>query len=131
MIEIIPDLWIYKYKDITNINTNNIEIINCTKDLCFLTNKEDRIKYELVKLYQYIEAKIKFINTNLIDNKTIIITCNTCKQLSPLIAASYLIKYGQMEIIDALKCIRTKKQDVFEHEVMFSNILDKIYRDSK
>lgn len=131
MIEIIPDLWIYKYKDIKNLNTNNIEIIDCTKDLCFLTNNEDRIKYELVKLYQYIDEKIKFINNKLLNNKTIIITCKSCKQLSPLIAASYLIKYGQMEILDALKSIRTKKQDVFENEVMFSNILDKIYRDSK
>ena len=48
MIEIIPDLWIGRYKD---INTSSIVLIDCYHDLDFITNSDDRIKYELVELY--------------------------------------------------------------------------------
>ena len=41
-----------------------------------------------------------------------------------------MIKYGQMEIIEVLKCLKSKKEDIFEPEIMFSNILDKIYVDN-
>jgi len=130
MIEILPDIWICKYKDLKTINYNNFEIINCYSDLSFLTNELNRINYELVKLYKYINSKIAIIDKCVKENKQIIITCKTCKQLSPLVCAAYMIKYGQMEIIEVLKCLKSKKEDIFEPEIMFSNILDKIYVDN-
>jgi protein-tyrosine phosphatase len=127
MIEIIPDLWICRYKD---LNTSNITLIDCYHDLAFLTNNNDRIKYELVELYKYIKTQIDHIHNKLINNKTVIIACKTCTQLSPLLVCCYLIKYGNMNIIDSLRAVKSKKQDIFEGQVMFSNVLDKIYQDS-
>ena len=129
MCEIISDLWIYKYKQIGNIG--DVYLIDCYNDLNFLTNEESRRKYELVALYKYIIQKISLIDSKLRNNKTVIVACKTCKQLSPLIVACYLAKYGNMEIMDALMCIKSKKSNVFEEKVMFSDILDKIYNDNK
>jgi|SaaInlStandDraft_3_1057020.scaffolds.fasta_scaffold177199_1 protein-tyrosine phosphatase len=127
MIEIIPDLWIGRYKD---INTSSIVLIDCYHDLDFITNSDDRIKYELVELYKYINSKIEFIHAKLNNNNTVIIACKTCTQLSPLVACCYLIRYGNMSIIDSLRAVKSKKHNVFEGRVMFSNILDKIYQDN-
>ena len=129
MCEIISDLWIYKYKEIKGIT--NVYLIDCFNDLNFLTNEPSRRKYELVTLYKYIIDKISIIDSKLKNNKTVIVACKTCKQLSPLLVACYLVKYGNMEIMDALMCIKSKKNNVFEEKVMFSNILDKIYSDNK
>ena len=129
MCEVISDLWIYKYKEIKGIT--NVYLIDCFNDLNFLTNEPSRRKYELVTLYKYIIDKISIIDSKLKNNKTVIVACKTCKQLSPLLVACYLVKYGNMEIMDALMCIKSKKNNVFEEKVMFSNILDKIYSDNK
>lgn len=131
MIEIIPDLWICKYRELEGINRNNIIIIDCYHDLDFLTNDDDRIRHELVELYRYIKTKLHIIHKNLIETNTVVVTCKTCTQLSPLIVCSYLIYYGGMEIIDSLNAIKSKKEDVFKDQVMFSNILDKLYSDMK
>jgi hypothetical protein len=131
MIEIIPDLWICKYRELEGLNRNNIMIIDCYHDLDFITNDNDRIRHELVELYRYIKTKIAIIHNTLIETKTVIVACKTCTQLSPLIVCSYLIYHGGMEIIDSLNVVKSKKDDVFKGQVMFSNILDKLYSDMK
>jgi len=131
MIEIIPDLWICKYRELDGVNCKNIVIIDCYHDLDFITNDNDRVRHELVELYRYINEKIAIIHKKLTETKTVIVACKTCTQLSPLLVCCYLIRYGGMEIIDSLRAVKSKKDDVFTGQVMFSNILDKIYHDMK
>ena len=77
-IEILPNLWIgnneiLKYKDKINIDY----IINCSKDLHFLGKhtqykmhiKNNLEKYEIIKMYEYLNETTEFIHKKLISKK--------------------------------------------------------------
>ena len=90
-IEIIPNLWIgdnetLKHKDKLNINF----IINCSKDLHFLgkhTQYKMHIgnnleKYEIVKMYEYINETSDFIYKKLMNNNSVLVVCESGNQKS-------------------------------------------------
>ena len=108
MYEIIPDLWVSKTD---NIKFDNTTIhINCSMDLKFLGKykgynqeiKKNIIKFELVELYKYTIKIIDKINTYLLDNRTVVVSCVSCQQLSPMIVLAYIIKYSKLNKINAL-----------------------------
>ena len=133
MIEIIPDLWIYKDSELNNIkNFNNIHIINTTQDLNFLGNfknykneiKNKILKYEILKLYNYICKKVDTIYNNLLNNNLIIVTCKTGRQFSNLIILCFLIKYGKLSVKDSILYFKSKKNDdIYSDNLFFNNIL--------
>jgi len=132
MYEIIPDLWISKTNE--NININNCVYINCSSDLKFLGRfkeykiniKKNIIKHELLELYKYTLTTIDKINHHLKNNQTVIVTCVSCNQLSPLIVISYLIKFGKLNKINAIALFKTKKETIIEEGLYFNTILKKI-----
>jgi len=137
MYEILPDLWICKNKDLKNIDSN-IYLINCSEHITLgkFKNYKDEIKknilkYEIVQLYKFVINTIEKINNLLINNRSIIISCNTNLQLSPLVIISYIIKYGNIEKTEAIDLFKTKKPDILEDEFFFHNILNKINREKK
>ena len=134
-IEILPNLWIgnsetLKHKDRLNIDY----IINCSKDLHFLGNcnnyntsiKNNLEKYEIIKMYEYLIETSKFINTKLLNNKSVLVTCNTGNQQSATIIASYIIKYGNMNLNNTVKSLRTKHNTVFFPSIDYKNSLEMV-----
>tara|TARA_B100000795_G_C22392577_1_gene283966 strand:- start:98 stop:508 length:411 start_codon:yes stop_codon:yes gene_type:complete len=133
MYEIIPDLWISKTKAVNIVNCVHF---NCSKDLTFLGKhkaynpeiKKNIIKYELLELYKYTLQSIERIHRSLLENQTVVISCNSCSELSPLIAIAYIIKYSKLNKINAIELFKTKKETIVTEGVYFNHILDKISR---
>ena len=137
MIEILPDLWICKNKQLKKYD-DNYYLINCSESLSFLGKfkeykdeiKQNILKYEIVQLYKFIISTIDKIHDLLLNNRTIIISCNTSLQLSPLVIIAYIIKYGKLEKLEAITLFKTKKPDLLEDDLFFHNILNKINNDN-
>ena len=132
MYEIIPDLWVSKTKDI-HMSSNSIHI-NCSDDLKFMGRfkeykneiKKNIIRYEIQKLYEYTVKTIQKIDTLLKNNTTVIVSCVSCTQLSPLIIISYIIKFGNLNKNIAIELFKTKKENIAEESLYFDAILNKI-----
>lgn len=133
MYEIIPDLWVSKT---SNIKLDNTIHINCSKDLKFLGKykgynqeiKKNIIKYELLELYKYTIKMIEQINQHLSNNNTVVVSCVSCQQLSPMIVLAYIIKYSRLSKIHSIELFKTKKENIIVEGLYFNNILDKISR---
>ena len=87
-IEIIPNLYIGDQEIIKNINKLNINsVINCTKDLHFLGKyneytldiKNNLEKYEIIKMYEYLDETVEFIYKNIMNDKAILVFCENGK----------------------------------------------------
>ena len=140
-IEIIPNLWLGDDKSVfENMSTyKNLDFVfvNCNKDLEFLYKskkykdgqmKLNLEKYELIRFYKYLNDIVIFIYDNIKNNKSVIVHCNDGNQKSPTIVAAYLIKYGKMTIEQAIKLIRTKKNDCFFPNVDYFYSLMFLYK---
>ena len=137
MIEILPHFWITGYKklnpSIINSPLNKVQINTCKKlDFIGKNNqysgelKIKILKNEIIQLYKYIENILNTIHKNIIDN-IIIVVCKSGNQISPLIATCYLIKYGNMNQMQALNCIKSKCNNVVNDSIFFDNISKKIF----
>ena len=79
MIEILPDLWICKNKQLKKYD-DNYYLINCSESLSFLGKfkeykdeiKQNILKYEIVQLY-------KFIISNLLSGVPVVVWLSTVK----------------------------------------------------
>lgn len=139
MYEIIPDLWICENKLLKNINMNNIINFNCEKDLNFIDRyknyeyniRKEILKNDLLKMYNYILLNIEKMNTHLMNNEVIIVSCDTCKILSPLLIICFLIKYAKLNIEESILCFESKTNIIVDDEVFFNTLIKKIYSDSK
>lgn len=133
MIEIIPDLWICRVNDLKKI-TDNVHIINCSDKLQFIGKfkeykdeiKQSMLKYEILQLYKFVIITIDEIDKLLIDNKNIIVACNSGLQFAPLVIIAYLIKYGKLGKTESVELFKTKKEEIVEDDLFFHNILNQI-----
>ena len=133
MIEIIPDLWICKIRDLKKLD-DNVHIINCSEKLKFIGKfkeykdeiKQNMLKYEIIQLYKFVINTIDEIEKLLIDNKNVIVSCSTGQQFSPLVIIAYLIKYGRLGKVESIELFKTKKDSIVEDDLFFHNILNKI-----
>ena len=127
-IEILPNLWlgdteILKVKSKLNINC----VINCSKDLHFIDNskgyvlniKDNLEKYEIIKMYEYLNETVDFIYENINKERSVLVFCENGNQKSPTVICAFLIKYGKMNKEDAIKSIRTKHQSAFYPDINF------------
>ena len=132
-IEIIPNLWIgnndiLKYKDKLNVDF----IINCSKDLHFLGKhtqykldiKNNLEKYEIIKMYEYLNETTEFIFKKLNKNKIILVVCENGNQKSCAIITAYLIKYGKLSLNNSIKSLRTKHNTAFYPSIDYINSLN-------
>jgi hypothetical protein len=126
MTEFIPNLWLYTTKQTRKINTRHLLHIDTEKEMDYLTGDPSRLTHELIKIYRFVQARLIDIHRELSNNRLVIISCKTAKYIGPLIIACYLIRYGEMTIGDALNSMKSKKADVFDGEVMYSQILERI-----
>ena len=132
-IEILPNLWIgnseiLKVKEKLNINF----IVNCSKDLHFLGKhtqykmdiKNNLEKYEIIKMYEYLNETTEFIHNKLMNDHSVLVVCESGNQKSATIIAAYIIKYGKINIANTIKSIRTKHNSAFYPSVDYMNSLE-------
>ena len=135
-VEIIPDLWLGNDQSALNTQDDNFLYINCSNDLSFLGRaqqynieiKNNLEKYEILKMYQYLNETVEFIYKNLINLKPVLVHCETGTQKSATVVAAYLIKYGKINIEQAVKLIKTKKIDCFTPDIDYFFSLEKYYK---
>lgn len=137
MIEILPHFWITSLKklntSVIHSSLNKVQINTCKK-LDFIGKnklysgelKIKILKNEIIQLYKYIENVLNTIHQNIMEN-VIIVVCKSGNQISPLIATCYLIKYGNMNDIQALNCVKSKYSGVLNDSIFFDNISKKIF----
>ena len=131
MIEIIPNLWFGKTNSLKQNNKINC-VINCGNDLHYLDNhenykygiKENLEKFEVIKLYEYMNESCDYIYNNLLNDKNIYVSCENGNQKSATIICSYLIKYGYMSKNNAIIAIRTKHKTAFYPTINYDMSLD-------
>jgi len=132
-IEILPNLWIgnneiLKYKDKLNVDY----IINCSKDLHFLGKhseykngiKNNLEKYEIIKMYEYLSETTEYIYKNLLNEKKVLVVCETSNQKASSVIAAFIIKYGLMDLKSTIKSIRTKHNSAFYPSIDYINSLE-------
>jgi hypothetical protein len=118
-IEFISGLYIgnSKVEDIRFINKKRIsEIIYADKDLGFLgkwrgyaTHLQEEVKkFEQEKSLEYLRKILIKINDILENGDKILIIDNTGVNFSSLIVLSYLIKYGEITLQQAIKSWNSK-----------------------
>ena len=135
-VEIIPDLWLGNDQSALNTQDDNFVYINCSNDLSFLGRaqqynieiKNNLEKYEILKMYQYLNETVEFLYKNLINLKPVLVHCETGTQKSATVVAAYLIKYGKINIEQAIKLIKTKKTDCFSPDIDYFFSLEKYYK---
>lgn len=135
--EIIPGLWIGDRRsasDRTFLSNKRISIVlNCSTDIPFVDYNKIKLNIKKVRIkikspnsevndreisrcnklfYKYLENTLSFLYNNLeLENKNILIYCNTGNIISVAFATAYLIQYGKITKGSALKCIRSKRND--------------------
>ena len=133
LIEIFPNLWLGDIKALPHIGSKNIKcVINCSKDLHFLNKYQDyksaiKInleKYEIIKLFEYLNETVEFIYKNIIKEKNILVVCNSANQKAPTVICAFLIKYGKMAKNNAIKSIRSKHSTAFYPDISYETTLE-------
>ena len=82
------------------------------------------------QMLEYLPIITEFIYKSVVlEDKNILIHCNTGKQRSCVAVCAYLIKYYSMNPSEAVSMISTKKKDAFNgtKSVMFAKALNKWY----
>ena len=141
-IEVISGLWLSDYKITRNnnflVNKNIKLLINVSNDIPFYKNlKEIDLKYYRFNInenlnYKKINKILNIINKNIIENKSVLIYCNSGTQYSPTLITFYLIKYANIDISNIENIIKSKKSDVFLPENNLKHLCDKyIYYNNK
>jgi len=134
-IEILPNLWIGNYEALKNKEKLNVDyIINCSKDLHFLGKhnqykmefKNNLEKYEIIKMYEYLNETSEFIYKKIHHDNSVLVVCEDGNQKSPTIIASYIIKYGNLNLNSTIKSLRTKHETAFFPNIEFKNSLEMI-----
>ena len=126
LTELISGLWICDIKDAYNKeiyedNLINI-IINCTIDYGYpdipnikklrlpLSDKLEP-QTDIYFLRNNISKIINFINENIEENN-ILIFCYDGLTISPIIVATYMIKYGNISLDNIREIIRSKNENI-------------------
>ena len=112
--EIMPGLWIGNHIAASTHNfyiENSIScVINCTKELDFLTNKselttvripvdDDLSEKQVELLYLYLWKITKYIHQKLSQYKNILVHCYAGVQRSATIVCAYMMRYGKLRTI--------------------------------
>ena len=62
-------------------------------------------------LIKNIDKILNYINDNYIDN-TILISCSTGINIGPLIIGLFMVKYGNISIMDVKNILKSKNKDI-------------------
>lgn len=140
LVEILPNLYLgdiesVKYRHKLNIST----IINCVKDLEFLGSFTDYVynlkknieKYEIIQMYQYLVESTSFIHKNIMDDKSVLVFCESGNQKASTVIAAYIIRYGKISMDEAINSVRSKNSTSFYPNIDYYSALQLVYNDIK
>jgi len=132
--EIISGLWLGNIQDSKNrefISRMDV-IVNCTKDLPFLSKQTKNIrlpindnleKIEVKNLYTFLPKIVPFIHDCLQKNLNILVHCYAGKQRSVSVVVAYLMKYLDIPLNKAITLVRTKREIIFTPYTNFNAAL--------
>lgn len=138
--EILPGLWLGDIKaalDTGFLKDKQIQcVINCTDKHPFADDPIVMIKYrlpvkdnleiaEISKLYQCLDDVADCIKQHL-PSYNLLVHCYAGKQRSAAVIIAYLMKYGQLDLNNAIAGVKSKKPDIFEPAFNFEPAL-KLY----
>ncbi len=137
--EILPDVYIGHRETINDKIANQIcrteFVIDANKEFNFINVsrgyndnkiKKNMEKYEVDKAVEVLVNTARQINNNVKSNKSTLVICNSVQQYSPSIVLAYLMIYGKMSLLDAVKIVKSKKQNVFTSDLYLSIALNRI-----
>ena len=109
------------------------KFINLEQDLNFVgkwkeyTNPQHRntIRFnEKKNMINYLISITDMIHISILNDESIFICCNTCNQLSPLVAVAFLLRYGKLSLQNSLRCVISKlPQSPFQPSIEYLDIL--------
>ena len=109
------------------------KFINLEQDLSFVgkwkeyTNPQHKntVQFnEKRNLITYLISITDTIHSSLLNDESIFICCHTCNQLSPLVAVAFLLRYGNLNLKNALRSVISKlPQSPFQPSIDHMDIL--------
>ena len=132
--EVISGLWLGNIQDSKNkefICRMDV-IVNCTKNLPFLSEQTKNIrlpiddnleKIEVKNLYNFFPKIIPFIYDCLKKNLNVFVHCYAGKQRSVSVVVAYLMKYLDIPLNKAITLVRTKREIIFTPYTNFNAAL--------
>jgi protein-tyrosine phosphatase len=118
MSEIIPNLWLCSWEDAKKAGKIFIDpfVVNCTKDLGYITNNTVRIpieddQFDVRLLNNCIFQICKLINDNLKIGNQVVIHCLAGRQRSATVIICYLMIYCK-NIEKPIEFVKQIKNDI-------------------
>ena len=141
-MEILPHLWINYYSKNNNfIKEKKIShIIHLSKYESFIKknyieeiripidyNEKDSLEEINNIMYQQLFDITDYIHQRILDNNNILIIGYDNRQDIETILSAYFIKYGKLNVNQAILFLKTKKINIFEQKVIFFHALNRFY----
>ena len=141
-MEVLPHFWINYFKQNVHImKEKNIKYI------IHLSNNENFIKKEYIEeiripidycendsyevknniLYKYLFDITDYIHEKITGCENIMLLGYEHKQDIDAIIVAYLIRFGKLNISQSIKCLGSKKNNIFQPKCIFYHALSKFY----
>ena len=105
------------------IKKNYIEEIRIPIDY----NEKDSLEEINNIMYQQLFDITDYIHQRILDNNNILIIGYDNRQDIETILSAYFIKYGKLNVNQAILFLKTKKINIFEQKVIFFHALNRFY----
>ena len=108
---------------VTKYKLHNVNELNIPIDY----RDDDDIMYINNVVYDYIYDIIENIHENLLNNHVVLLIGHNYRDDVNVITCSYFIKYGMVDVSEAVKYLQSKKSNVFIRRNNFEYCLSKVY----
>ncbi len=144
-MEVLPHFWIAYYKENLHIiKTKRINhIIHLSKDEPFIKkscyeqirvpidyDEDQSLEIQNTIMYQHLYDITDYIHEKIINNSNILLLGYSNKQDIDTIVVAYFIKFGKLNIRDAIISYKSKKDDIFNPKCNFYYALNKFYNNN-
>jgi hypothetical protein len=143
-MEILPHFWISYYKEnIHFIKEKKIKnIIHLSKYEPFLKKEDldeiripldykenDSLEQQNIIVYQHLYDVTDYIHERIINNGKVLLLGYDRKQDIDIFMIAYLIRFGKINVQNAIQYVKSKKKNVCEPKCFFYFALNKFYNE--
>lgn len=133
--EIVPHLWIGGIRTAHNkewVESHVDIVINCTKDLMFISQQTENIRLpvddnlelsEIAKLYTFLEKTSTYIDYQLRKGKRILVHCMAGRQRSASVLCAFLMTFLELPFQKVASFLQTKRPVIFSPQCNFQPAL--------
>jgi hypothetical protein len=141
-MEVLPHFWINYFKQNLHIikeknikyiihlsqnesfyNKSNIEEIRIPIDY----NENDSYEVKNDTLYKYLFDITDYIHEKVMGCENVMLIGDEYKQDIDTIIVAYLIRFGKLNISESVRCLQSKRKNIFEPKCIFYHALSKFY----